>query len=608
MSRCDGTQIVVTKAVAAVSGFWLDGLMSKGSGRMHIDSSGSHRVGADGTVRHYRRHLLRRSFRDEQGRPRKETLANLSALPDEAIDAVRTILAGGNLVDADSAFEVRRSLPHGDVAAVHAMAGKLALKGLLGPDCRERDIAYALIISRVVRPESKLSTVGWWDDTTLGEDLNVAGTTTNEAYAAMDWLLHRQDSIEGKLARRHLEPGGSAMYDLSSSWVEGHSCELAARGYSRDKKRGTEQIEYGLLTCPEGRPVSIRVFPGNTSDTTAFKDAVTLVRNRFGLTRLTMVGDRGMITNARVKELRALEGMEWITALRAPAIKALASDDGPLQMSLFDLQNFAEITHPDYPGERLICCRNPALAEERSRKRQELLQATEKHLAAIAARVDSGRLTGQDKIGLALGKVINKHKVAKHFIIEVTDTTFTYRRDQDNIHAETRLDGIYVIRTSLPEETLTTSDTISAYKGLSHVERDFKSIKIDDLGLRPIFHYLESRVRAHVLICMLAAYLVWHLRKTLAPLTFTDPDIPPRQDPVAPAQRSSAAKSKDAAKTNTDGLPIRSFQDLLDHLHTLSRQTIHFTGQEIQKITTPTPTQRRVFELIGAPIPLALAA
>lgn len=594
--------------VAAVSGFWLDGLMSKGSGRMHVDSSGSHRVMTDGTVRHYRRHLLRRSFRDEQGRPRKETLANLSSLPDEAIDAVRSILAGGNLVEAGSAFEVRRSLPHGDVAAVHAMAGKLKLKSLLGPDCRERDIAYALIISRVVRPESKLSTVGWWEDTTMGEDLKVAGTTTNEAYAAMDWLFGRQDSIEKKLAARHLEPGGSAMYDLSSSWMEGRSCELAARGYSRDKKRGTEQIEYGLLTCPEGRPVSIRVFPGNTSDTTAFKDTVTLVRNRFGLTRLTMVGDRGMITNARIKELRVLDGMEWITALRAPAIKALASNDGPLQMSLFDLQNFAEITHPDYPEERLICCRNPALAEERARKREELLQATEKYLDAIAARVDSGRLTGRDKIGLALGKVINKHKVAKHFITEIADTTFNYRRDHQNIHTETRLDGIYVIRTSLPEETLTTSDTISAYKDLSHVERDFRSIKIDDLGLRPIFHYLESRVRAHVLICMIAGYLVWHLRKTLAPLTFTDQDVPPREDPVAPAKRSTPAKSKDATKTNTDDLPVRSFQDLLDHLQTLSRQTIQFTGQEIQKITTPTPTQRRIFELLGAPIPLALTA
>lgn len=591
-----------------MDGIWQTTRMSKGSGRMHVDSSSSHRTGADGTPRHYRRHLLRRSFRDELGRPRKETLANLSALPDDAINAIRTILAGGTLVNAGEAFEVRRSLPHGDVAAVHAMAGKLGLKGLLGPDCRERDIAYALILSRVVRPESKLSTVGWWEDSTLGVDLGVSGVSAGDAYAAMDWLFGRQDAIERKLAKRHLQPGGMALYDLSSSWVEGHSCDLAARGYSRDNKRGTEQIEYGLLTCPEGRPVSVRVFPGNTSDTAAFKEVVPLVRNTFGLKTLTMVGDRGMITNARIAELKTMEGTEWITALRAPAIKALASDDGPLQMSLFDTQNFAEITSPDYPGERLICCKNPALAEERARKREELLQATEKHLNAIWARVDTGRLAGQEKIGLALGKVINKHKVAKHFIIDITDSTFEFRRDQDNIDAESRLDGIYVIRTSLDEGTLETSDTVSAYKSLANVERDFRSIKIDDLDLRPVFHYLEPRVRAHVLICMLAAYLVWHLRKTLAPLTFTDQDIPPRQDPVSPAQRSPQAKSKDSSKQTSDELPVRSFQDLLDHLGTLSRQTIAFEGQEIEKITTPTPTQRKIFELIGTPIPITLAA
>jgi transposase len=573
---------------------------------MHVDRSSRHYTAADGSVRVYRRDLLRRSYRDEHGRPQKETLANLSALPEVAIEALRKVLSGTVLVEPDKTFEIERTLSHGGVAAVHAIATKLGIKKLLGPEGRERDLAYGLILSRVLRPKAKLSTLGWWNDTTLGTDLGIAQASTDEVYAAMDWLGARQETIEKTLASRHLTTGGIAMFDLSSSWMEGRCCELAAFGYSRDKKRGLRQIEYGLLTDPAGRPVAIRVFPGNTSDTTSFIDAVSMVTENFGLTELTMVGDRGMITNARIKELRTRAGLDWITALRAPAIAALASDDGPLQMSLFDTQNFAEITHPDYPGERLICCRNPALADQRAHKRQQLLDATGIELTTIAARVANGKLRGADDIGRAVGKIVNKYKMAKHFTLDITENTFNYHRDQEHIDTEAALDGIYVIRTSLLTESLNTPGVITSYKNLAYVERDFRIIKVDDLDLRPIFHYLSERVRSHVFLCMLAAYITWHLRETLASLTYTDEHIPHRADPVAPAQRSSSAKTKDAGKKTPDGLPTQSFRDLLEHLSKLDRETINFTGQRIEKITNPTPTQRRVFELIGVPIPLTL--
>jgi transposase len=575
---------------------------------MHVDRSGRHYTAADGSERIYRRDLLRRSYRDEHGKPRKETLANLSMLPEAAIETLRKVLSGAVLVEPDQAFEVEASLSHGGVAAVHAMATRLGVKKLLGPDCRERDLAYALILSRVVRPSSKLSTLGWWNDTTLGSDLGVGQASTDEVYAAMDWLGQRQEIIEKALADRHLSAGGVAMFDLSSSWVEGRCCELAAFGYSRDKKRGLRQIEYGLLTDGQGRPVAIRVFAGNTSDTKAFIDAVAMVAENFGINELTMVGDRGMITNARIKELRTREGMDWITALRAPAIAALASDDGPLQMSLFDTQNFAEITHPDYPGERLICCRNPVLAEQRAHKRQELLAATDTELAKIATRVRNGKLRGADDIGIAVGKIVNKHKMAKHFTLTITEDTFDYHRDQEHIDAEAALDGIYVLRTSLRTESLNTPGVITTYKNLAYVERDFRIIKVDDLDLRPIFHYLSERVRSHVFCCMLAAYITWHLRQALAPLTYTDEHIPHRADPVTPARRSPHATTKDTTKKTLDGLPTRSFRDLLEHLSHLNRETINFTGQRINKITNPTPTQRRAFELLGVPIPLTLTS
>jgi hypothetical protein len=582
--------------------------MKPGSSAMHVARIPSRYVSKSGEERRYESVLLRRTFRQD-GKVRHETLANLSRLPAGVIALVDAALKGAALVDAEAAFEVERSVPHGDVAAAHVMASRLGLAALLGPACPERDIAYALILSRAVRPRPKLSTARWWAgrDTTLGTDLGVADAGTDEIYAAMDWLTSRQREIEQRLAARHLAPGGIAMFDLSSSWVEGSKCELAAFGYSRDGRRGRRQVEYGLLTDPAGRPVAVEVFAGNTSDPESFKTAITRVRAVFGIDRLIMVGDRGMITGTRIDDLRKLPGMDWVTALKAPAIAALAKDDGPLQMSLFDTCNFAEISHPEYPGERLICCHNPFLAAERARKREELLADTERALAQIKTPVNAGRLRDPDKIGIKVGKVINKRKVAKHFLLDIGPGSLAWRRDQENIAAEAALDGIYVIRTSVKRDVLDAAGAVAAYKNLKHVERDFRITKADDLDLRPIHHYLAGRVRGHVLICMLACYLTWHLRQALAELTFTDQHIPAPASPVAPARRSPQAKAKDASKHNAAGLPVYRYRDLLAHLSTLDRQTITFAGQAIEKPTTPTPIQRRAFELLGAPVPLAIS-
>ncbi len=560
--------------------------------------------------REYVSWLVRRSFR-EDGKVRHETLANLSALPAPAIEAVRASLAGKTLVAAGDGLRIGRSLPHGHVAAVWAAAKALGLPALLGPAGRSRDLAMALIVSRVVAPAPKLATVSWWADTTLGVDLGVAEAGTDEVYAAMDWLVGRQDAIEAKLAARHLaadaNPSRMALFDLSSSWVEGRHCPLAARGYSRDGKKGKAQIEYGLLTDPVGRPVAVRVFAGDTGDPTAFVEAVRVVRDRFGLEDLVMVGDRGMITTARIEALKQHTQLGWLTCLRAPAIAALAADDGPLQMTLFDQHDLAEITHPDYPNERLIACRNPLLAAERTRKRDELLAATEALTAPVVAAVTAGRLHGAAAIGLKVGPLINKYKMAKHFQLAITDTSLTITRDTDHIAAEQALDGIYVLRTSMPADQLDAPGVVTAYKNLSYVERDFRHIKADDLALRPIHHRLEDRVRAHVLICMLAAYLVWHLRRTLAPLTYTDTQPPTRDNPVAPAQRSTSANRKASRHHDDHDQPIRSFRGLLTHLTTLTRNRLHITGTaEFDQLAEPTPTQRRVFELLGTPIPIIL--
>jgi hypothetical protein len=572
---------------------------------VYVESPSKTYQARNGQTRTYRTHLLRRSYRDG-GKVKKETLANLSALPDTAITALKASLSGSVLVDAGDMFEIERSLPHGHVAAAHVMASRLGLKRLLGPECPERDLAYGLIIARAVAPASKLATTRWWADTTLGPDLGIAGASTDEVYAAMDWLVSRQDAIEKKLAARHLEAGGLALFDLSSAWLEGRSCPLGAFGHSRDGKKNREQVEFGMVTSRAGIPVAVRVFAGNTSDSVAFGEIIPVVRDKFGLGEVILVGDRGSVTKVRIGQLQALPGAGWITALRAPSIAALARDDGPLQMSLFDDQNFAEITDSRYPGERLICCRNPALAAQRAAKRESLLGATEEDLGKIRASVQAGRLTDPDKIGVKVGKIINKRKVGKHFITDIAQRRFEFRRDEEKIAAEAALDGIYVIRTSAEAEKLATSETVEAYKDLGNLERDFWSMKAEDIDLRPIYHYLENRVRGHVFLCMLATYLTWHLRQALAPLTFTDNTKPARDDPVIPARRSAAAAAKDTAKITPDKLPVRGYHELVAHLATLTRNTVSFAGKRLEKLSVPTPEQRRVFELLGKPIPLSL--
>ena len=540
----------------------------------------------------------------------------LTKLPDHVVDAVEAALKGEALARTAGeapAVTITRSLPHGHVAAVYVMARRLGMPALLGPAGRHRDLALALIISRVVAPGSKLSTLAWWPDTTLGADLGIGDATTDEAYAAMDWLQARQDAIEQKLARRRLAPAANpsrmALFDLSSSWLEGSHCPLGARGYSRNGKKAKVQIEYGLLTDPEGRPVAVRVFEGNTADPAAFTEILGALHEDFQLRKMVMVGDRGMITTARIEAIKELDGKYgWITALRAPAIKKLMAENGPLQLSLFDEQDLAEITSPDFPGERLVACRNPVLADERACKREALLAATEKLLAPIAARVAAGRLTGAAGIGAKVGEVIGKYKMAKHFTVTITDDSLAIEQKQAQIEKEARLDGIYVIRTPVPAGDLDAAGVVTAYKNLSRVERDFRHIKSDDLDLRPVFHRLEKRVKGHVLICMLAAYLTWHLRQAWAPLTYTGQEPPQQANPVAPARRSASADAKASRQHDETGRPYRSFPGLLAHLGTLTRNELRFPGTPapVPVLTEPTGEQREAFDLIAAPIPLTL--
>jgi hypothetical protein len=593
-------------------------VMTARDGAMHVARNRRAYTAKSGEQRVYESVLVRRTYRDG-ARVRHETLANLSALPAEAVSAIEATLKGERLVPAGQAVTITAAAPHGHVAAVHAAAVQLGLPALLGPAGRQRDLALALIISRVVKPGSKLSTLTWWNDTTLGTDLDVAGASTDDIYAAMDWLEHRQDAIEAALARRHLGPAANpskmALFDLSSSWMEGQYCPLAARGYSRDGKKGKLQIEYGLLTDPEGRPVAVRVFPGSTGDPSAFTAIADVVRKKFGLQDMVMVGDRGMITSARIQALNQLQDgtarpdpYGWITALRAPAIRKLMADDGPLQLSLFDQQDLAEITSPDFPGERLVACRNPVLAADRARKREDLLAATEKLLAPITARVAAGRLRGAGEIGVEVGKVISTYKTAKHFTVTITDTALATERRQDRIDAEAALDGFYVLRTPVPAAEMDAAAVVTAYKNLKYVERDFRHIKSDDLDLRPVFHRLEERVKAHVLICMLACYLIWHLRRAWAPLTFTDEQPPGQDNPVTPARRSAAAQAKASGQHDAAGQPYYSFRGLLEHLATMTRNQVRYAGADvtIAMLAKPTPAQRQAFELIGAPIPLTL--
>jgi hypothetical protein len=460
-----------------------------------------------------------------------------------------------------------------------------------------------LITARVCAPASKLASLRWFEDTALTGRLGPV--STDDAYAAMDWLRARQEHIEKKLAARYLgdpesNPGRLALFDLSSSWVTGHHNPLAARGYSRDRKKGVEQIEYGMLASREGVPVAVRVFPGNTADPSAFTNIVSEIKDLAGVDEMVMVGDRGMITTARIRALKETTGLGWVTCLRAPAIQALAADNGPLQMSLFDEQDLAEIAHPDYPGERLIACRNPALAEERARKRSELLAATEADLAVVAASVGSGKLVGAGNIGVRVGKVADKYKMAKHFALTIEDNRFSYARRQEQIDTEAALDGIYVIRTSVPEERMDAAETVRVYKSLANVEKIFKSLKSFDLRIRPIHHRTEERTRAHVFLCMLAGHLTWHLRQAWTPLTYTDEHRPVPENPVTTATRSDEAQAKASKRVLADGTPAHSFRSLLGHLATRTRNTLRPTGTEatVELTALPTPIQRQALDLI----------
>jgi hypothetical protein len=584
--------------------------MARRGGAVHIHT----------TRRHYKDKvyettLLRRSYR-EGGKVKTETLGNLSHLPKETIEVVRASLKGESFVRAEDAglspegFSIERALLHGHVAACFAMAEKLQLAEVIGPACRERDIVMGLVAARATKPSSKLAATRLFADTTIGADLGLCEVGTDDLYGAMDWLYERQDAIEAGLAARHLHAGSRVLYDLSSSWMEGTACPLVARGHSRDGKRGKPQIDYGLLTDPEGRPIAVEVFKNNTGDPSAFIEAVKTVRERFGLEEITFVGDRGMITKARITALSKFPGASWITALRAPDIKALVSS-GAIQMSLFDEANLAEITHPDYQGERLIVCRNPALADRRTHTRAALLEATETALEKLRANVEAGRLKDHTKIALKAARALGKYKMAKHFELRVEQGQITWSRRQERIDQEAATDGIYVIRSPLPSTTASPTELVGMYKSLAEVEADFRSWKASDLDLRPIFHWTENRVRAHVLLCLLAGYLTWHLRRAVAPLTFTDTARQPqstRLDPVGEAIASTNARAKAATKHNEQGEPVVSYQSLLEHLKTLTRSTcrIASTGITFDKLSEPTPTQRRVFELIGKPIPLRL--
>ena len=557
-----------------------------------------------GVHREYVTHLLRRSYR-EGGKVKNETLANLSHLPEEVIELIRGALAGRRYVGGEDAFVIERSLPAGHVQAALSMARRLELARLVDrAPSRERDLCLAMICQQALRPGSKLAAVRALSQSTLGSELAVEDVDEDELYDAMDWLLERQERIEDRLARRHLADGELVLYDVSSSYFEGRSCPLARLGYSRDGKRGTPQILYGLLCDRPGRPLAVEVFTGELHDDKTLPAQLAKLKTRFGLKRVIVVADRGMVTKANLELMASSDGVAWITALKAPQIKKLAAT-GALQLSLFDQTNLAEITCEDYPGERLVVCRNPLVAAERARKREELLAATERDLEQIAQRVTRATLTGADQIGLAVGPALKRYRVKKHFDIEIGDMSFSYQRKTDQITAEAALDGFYVLRTSVPAQTLPTGEVVRAYKSLEQVERAFGTFKGPELEIRPIHHRLENRVRAHVLLCMLAYYLTWHLRAAWAPLLFTDEHPPVAADPVAKAARSPAAQRKAQTKRTTNREPCHSYKTLLAELATLTSNTIRPAGATatFAKLAEPTPLQTRALELAAnAPI------
>jgi len=546
--------------------------------------------------------LLRNSYR-EDGKVKKQTLANLSHLPEPLIELIRGWLRGERYLAAGEAISIVRSLPHGHVAAVLGLLRSLGLETLLDrAPSRSRDLAVALIVARLVSPASKLATARSLDQTTLGEVMGVAGASEDELYGALDWLLARQARVERALAARHLTAGSLVLYDLTSTYVEGSHCPLARHGHSRDHRPDRAQIVFGLLTDERGCPVAVEAFAGNTADPATVEAQVEKLRSRFGLSELVLVGDRGMLTSARIERLREIGGIGWVSCLRAPAIRALV-EAGDLQLSLFDERDLAQITSPQFPGERLVVCRNPALAAERARKREALLVATEGALAKVAGMVERGTLRSAAAIGLRAGRVVNARKMAKHFELDIADGAFAYRRRTDAIAAEAALDGLYVVRTSVPAERLEAAAVVETYKRLSAVERDFRALKGDDLLVRPIFHYREDRVRAHLFLCFLAAYVRWHLEAAWAPLLYRDEAPPSRVDPVGPPARSAGALAKERDHRTPDGFPVHSFGTLLAELATLTRNRVVPAGADeraaFELLSEPTPLQARAFELIG---------
>jgi transposase len=551
----------------------------------------------------YRTHLLRRSYREGKC-VKNETLGNLSHLPEALIDVIRRSLQGEQFVAVAERFEIIASHAHGHVQAVMAATERLGLASLLGAKAaRERRLVLAMVAARILAPQTKLATTRWWHTTTLAEDLGVSDAREDELYAAMDWLLKRQPRIEKKLAARHLKADSLVLYDLSSSYFEGRCCPLAKRGYNRDGKKGKLQVNYGLLTDARGCPVAVSVYAGNTADPETLMPEIDRLRADFGVKHLVMVGDRGMISHKAIEQLREEEGVGWITALKSASIRTLLQH-GHLQLDLFDERNLFELSHPDYPGERLVACRNPQLAKRRAHTREDMLAATEKNLQKVQSAVAAGRLKGQDQIGVRVGKVVNQYKMAKHFALDIADRSFSFQRKRDSIRTEAALDGLYLIRTSVSAAHMDAAECVRRYKSLAQVERAFRSLKTVDLKVRPIHHRLADRVRAHIFLCMLAYYVEWHMREAWRELMFADEDQQAKQtrDPVAPAKRSLAAEHKATGHTLDDGTPAHSFTTLLAELGAIVRNTCRVPRAKraptFQITTTPSPKQHRALELI----------
>jgi transposase len=544
--------------------------------------------------------LVRQTYR-EGGKVKHRTLANLSKLPAAAVDAVRAVLRGEQVGPLAESFEILRALPHGAVLAVLGELRKLGLDKLIAArPRRERELSVAMIASRILAPASKLATVRGWQNSTLALELGVEDADEDELYSAMDWLLRAQPKVEARLAERHLSEGGLALYDLTSVYLEGSKCELAKRGYSRDGKRGLPQIEFGLLTNREGCPVAVDVFEGNLADPNTVATQVEKLQNRFGLAEVVLVGDRGMLTSARIEALKEVGGIGWISALRSPQIEALVNS-GDLQLGLFDRRNLLEISSPRFPGERLVVCKNPALAQDRARKREELLLATERELDKVVEAGRAGRLQSQDAIGLRVGKILGRYKVGKHFRLDIADNRFSYERDLESIAAEAALDGFYVIRSGVGADKLSSEELVRSYKLLAGVERAFRTMKSVELQVRPVHHRLADRVRAHIFICMLAYYVRWHLERAWSPLLFKDEEKPVNADVVAPAQRSTSALAKASTQRLADGTPVHSFRSLLADLSTLTKNTVRVPNSSatFDKLANPTPLQERALQLLN---------